>query len=136
MIHAAYNKAPNFDFIFPILREIYAKQHIRLIDLNMDLLRWCADVLRITTPVELASTFAIKKKGTEKLVGIVSAVKGDIYLTGLGSKEYLEVELFRKIGVEVSWQKFEYPGYAQFQEDFKGALSVLDFLMTQKTQEV
>lgn len=128
-IRLAYGKAPEFDRIYPGLREIVSREHELLIDLNMNLLKFCADMLHIDTPFVLSSSFRENSRGTERLVRLVAAAGGAAYLTGLGSKDYLDEEAFHKQGVEVRWRKYDHPVYPQLHGGFEKMLSVIDFLM-------
>jgi len=62
-------------------------------------------------------------------VDLVQSVGGKEYLTGTGARDYLEEELFKKVGIGVHWQEFEHPVYKQLHGSFEKMLSVLDFLM-------
>lgn len=128
-IEAAYKKTRNFSTVFPAIEEIYGRGHELLVDLNLDLLRYCAGELYIETPIEKASRFGVTASSTKRLVELVAACGGDSYLTGLGARDYLEEELFAEKDIEVVWQKFEHPVYTQLHGPFIEALSVLDYLM-------
>ncbi len=128
-IEAAYKKTRNFLTVFPVIEKIYEANHKLLVDLNLDLLRYCAQELYIETPLKRASELGITATGTERLVQIVSACGGERYLTGLGAKDYLDEDIFTENGIEVVWQKFEHPVYTQLHGPFVQTLSVLDYLM-------
>jgi hypothetical protein len=57
-------------------------------------------------------------------------------LTGTDSRAYLDVELFKKVGIEVRWQEFEHPIYPQLHGDFKYMLSVIDFFLTSPEEDI
>ena len=135
-IRSAYSKGYNFDHFYNELEAIYKRGHGMLIDLNIDLLRLCADTLGIKAPVKLASSFKVKVNGSERLQKLVQAVDGDVYLTGTDSRAYLDVELFKKVGIEVRWQEFEHPIYPQLHGDFKYMLSVIDFFLTSPEEDI
>ena len=54
---------------------------------------------------------------------------GNIYLTGDGSKNYLDVIAFKKNNIDVAWQDFQISLYRKINFNYKKNLSVLDFLM-------
>ena len=62
----------------------------------MELLRFVASELGITTPMVLASDFHIQSTATQKLTDLVKSVRGTTYLTGQGSKDYLDESVFRR----------------------------------------
>lgn len=124
-----YKKAPNFGYCFKKMIEIYNRKHPFLIDLNMELLNFLASELAITTPTVFASEFNIKSKSTQRLLELVKSVNGSIYLTGMGSKDYLDESLFRKENIQVMWQEYTHTVYTQLHGKFIPMLSSLDYLM-------
>lgn len=128
-IESNYKKAPNFEDCFEKIKEIYDKRHLFLIDLNMDLLQWVAIELGITTPTVFTSEYHVKSTSTQRLVDLVKLVDGDGYLTGQGSKDYLDESPFSKENIKVIWQKFQHPVYGHLHGEFIPRLSCLDYLM-------
>ena len=128
-IQVAYSKAPNFNFVFDNIQDILFRKHKLLIDLNMELLKYCSNMLEINTPIKYSSSFSTTSKGTDRLVELVQSSTGNIYLSGLGAKDYLNEEAFSKENIEVVWQKFYHPIYRQLYGKFDEMLSVIDFLM-------
>ncbi len=130
LVKAAYSKSPCFTQIFPCLEAAFERCPSLLIDLNMDLLTRCAQALHITTPLCLASELgAGLLKGTERLLYLAQSVGADTYITGLGSKGYLDESLFRHASIRVVWQNYSHPVYKQLYGCFEPMLSVLDALM-------
>jgi hypothetical protein len=128
-IQTSYGKTHNFDLVYSKLSEIYNRNHDLLISFNMDLLEFCSKMLEIRTPVVFASAFNIKSTGSQRLVDLVKSVGGKDYLTGSGSRDYLDEALFKKAGIDVCWQEFQHPVYQQLHGSFEQMLSALDFLM-------
>jgi hypothetical protein len=95
----------------------------------MDLLRFVGDELGITSPLAFASDYDIDSTGSQRVLDLVKAVSGSAYLTGEGSKAYLNEALFSREKIQVVWQEFEHPVYKQLHSPFVPMLSVLDFLM-------
>lgn len=128
-IEANYKHAPNFEECFKRIAAIYRKKHRFLRDLNIELLNTVAEWLGIMTPTVLASEYDVQSTSTQKLVTLVKSVGGTCYLTGLGSKDYLDESLFHKENIEVRWQEYRHPVYKQFYGEFVPMLSCLDYLM-------
>lgn len=124
----AYKKAPGFDRVFPAVEEIYGRGHGLMIDLNMDLLRFMAAEFGIPASPVLSSSFVVGESSTQKLIELVKAVKGTVYLTGTGAKEYLQESEFEKEGIAVVWQEYQPPVYRQQWGEFIPMLSSLDYL--------
>ncbi|MEW5772140.1 MAG: WbqC family protein [Thermodesulfobacteriota bacterium] len=128
-IAAAYARSPRFAEIFPLLEEVYGRDHARLMDLNLDILRLFARLLGITTPLTMASQHGLAETGTARLVRLCALHGADAYLTGMGSRDYLDEALFTACGIRVEWQEFRPAPYPQLHGAFVPCLSTLDFLM-------
>ena len=128
-LRGAYGKSPAFDRVFPRLEAVYGRDHSRLVDFSLDLLETLGEMLGIKTPIRLSSELALESSRTQRLVDLVKAHGGNVYLTGTGSRAYLEEELFQKEGIEVWWQEFEHPRYPQVHSGFEPGLSAVDYLM-------
>jgi hypothetical protein len=129
LIRESYRKAVNFDKIFPELERIYEKKHNSLLTFNLELLEWVAGILNINTPKISSSEINVRERKTSRLVDICRKTNGDTYLAGLGSKDYVDEELFKDAGIKLVWQTFNHPIYPQLYGRFEEKLSVLDYLM-------
>lgn len=131
LIRQSYAKAPGFALLYPELEKIYRADYKTLIDINMAFLRLFAKLMNITTPTVFSSIQRVEGVRSSRLVNLVKNNGGTAYLTGQGSREYLDQNLFEANGIQVVWQAFEHPHYAQLHGDFVFGLSGLDFLMMQ-----
>ncbi len=123
-----YQKAPFFTQYWGSLKEIYDREHTRLISLNIDLLLFGAQVLGVDTPLKYSSECAFQTTSTQRLIDLVKACQGNEYLTGSGSKDYLEEHLFEKESINVIWYTPSIPQYKQLIIPFVPGLSFLDYL--------
>lgn len=124
-----YKKAPYYDYYFNEISKIYNKNHEKLIDLNMDFLGFIADEFKIKSPTRASSEYKINSSSTQRLLDLVLAVNGNIYLTGSGSQDYLEEKIFKNNDIQVQWQKYEQTVYPQLHGVFIPMLSTIDYLM-------
>ena len=121
-----YKKAPFFDLIYPQIESIYLTKYKFLIDFNLALLDLSFRILNINIQTSFSSTYSVKTSSTRRLLDLVLAVNGDNYLTGSGSRDYLDESLFIRSGIKVNWQNFKHPIYSQLHGPFKPMLSCLD----------
>jgi len=128
-IRATYSKAPCFGELFPGLEAIYARPHSGLVEFNIELLLFFAFRLGIRTPMTFASEARIQESGTARLVQLCLRHNADVYITGTGSRGYLEENLFAQEGIQVEWQEFLHPTYPQLHGRFIPGLSILDSMM-------
>lgn len=126
LLRQCYTKAPFFDLIYPQVEAIYSAGHERLIDFNMAFLDMAFRLFGIDVQTSLASSYPVESSSSQRLLDLVLAVGGDNYLTGSGSRDYLDEGLFVRSGVRVSWQDFKHPIYSQLHGDFEPMLSCLD----------
>lgn len=123
-----YNLASHFSVYYEYLEEIYNNKYEKLIDLNIDIIHFMRDAFRIKTKIIFASKLGLSSKSTEKLVDIVEYFGGNIYLSGPGGLNYLDVSLFENRGISVEFQDFKHPVYRQRYEGFTPNMSAIDVL--------
>jgi hypothetical protein len=65
-----------------------------------------------------------------RLIRICQELNCDVYLSGIGGKKYMDLELFKKEGIEVIFQDFspEQVFYNQLGNSFVHGLSALDYI--------
>lgn len=123
-----YGKTPFFREYFQALQEIYLRTSTLLIELNMDLIHFFLEVFGLKPKMVFSSSLPVQGQGTQLLVQIIKAVKGDAYLTGSGARDYLEEHLFAQDKITLIWDEIEYPWYPQRFKPFIPRLSSIDFL--------
>jgi hypothetical protein len=126
---ANYGKSPFFENSRNVLAEMYDREWERLTDLNT----WCvtrlSEVIGIETPFRYARDFTLPDEPTGRLVQLCVDLGATTYLSGAGGRGYLDTEPFEKAGIEVVYQEYAHPVYAQQHGDFAPYMSVVDLLM-------
>lgn len=130
VLRMAYQKAPYFDEIFPIIEQVYADGHEYVADLNMELIEaFCA---YLQAPVRIVRASSLPHEGgkTERLVQLVQHVGGAEHLTSTlgGEHQQVDWEPFHRAGVAIRSQQFEHPEYVQIGRGFTPHLAALDML--------
>jgi hypothetical protein len=123
-----YEHAPFWKQYRDFFEEAYNKKWEYLIDLNLYLIKGIMNFLRIKTSLVMASTLDVSGKSSNMILAQCKAVGADIYLSGIGGRVYLDMQLFEKAGVKVIFQDFHYPIYKQMHGPFVTNLSVVDYL--------
>lgn len=134
-----YRKAPFFNEIFPRIEKLYSHDCVKLVDFNMRSLEMLMNMFDIKIETLFASTLNASGKKTERLVDICKKVAATAYLTGVGSKDYLQEPLFEAEGINVIWQDFNHPVYSQLYGEFIPYLSAIDLLFNcgiEKSREI
>lgn len=127
-IYDNYRKAPYFKKYEKAISKIYEQQYDMLFDINVKLIEFMMRSFDINTQIVYSSEFNFNSKSTEKLIDLVSAVGGDIYLSGPMGKNYLDLQLFKEKKIRVDFQEFTHPIYLQQYDGFEPNMSAIDFM--------
>ncbi|MCA8940522.1 MAG: WbqC family protein [Planctomycetes bacterium] len=124
-----YRKAPHFDAYAAPFHEIYHQEWTHLAPLASSLIQAIADALEIATPIALASSEGVSGESTHLILNICKHYGASRYLSGVHGRDYLDMALLAREGVEVVFQDFKHPTYPQHQGgDFQPAMCALDAL--------
>jgi len=127
-IKVNYKDAPYYAKYGDDFEMIYNNNYYKLIDLNMKLIYFLMDVFDIRTKLIFSSELGFTSKSTNRLVEIVEALDGDVYLSGLSGKDYLDISQFYENGIKVKFQEFTHPIYKQNYNSFVPNMSAIDML--------
>jgi len=131
-----YAKADYFNQLMREIEEIYDREWNHLREFNLAGIKWILRLLKINTPIFMASEIPELKDRPEitpdeRLILITRAVHADSYLSGAGGRDYLQTELFPRQNIRLMFQQFVHPRYKQLHGDFISHLSVLDLLFNE-----
>ena len=127
-IKELYAGTHNYEKYISKFERIYMTEFSKLIDLNMELINSIRSILNIKTKLVFSSELNIKSKSSEKLVGIIEALDGDVYLSGEMGLNYLDISLFENNGIKVEFQNFKHPTYKQRFDGFEKNMSIIDLI--------
>lgn len=102
---------------------------------NEYLLKAICGRLGISTPVRRATDIVDRAEldrldRNERLVRLCEAVGAGRYLSGPAAKSYIDDDLFRARGIELSFMSYEgYPDYPQCWKGFEPRVSIVDLLL-------
>jgi hypothetical protein len=129
----SYAKAPYFKQTWPLLDSVLSYPSLSLSDFNIhgiesvcSALGWSPRLLRSS---DLVQSWSHIPQKSELLIALCQRVGADRYLAGGGgSRNYLDIDLFRAAGIEVVYSPFAHPIYRQFGNTFIPGLSAMDAL--------
>lgn len=130
-IKNSYLNAPYFEKYSPIFQEILLDKEWGLLsDLDCRLIETIMNILGIKTKIIKASSLNIESAATELNIDICRRVGGDIYLSGQGGKNYMDMKRFKEENIKVLFQEFVHPSYQQrfIDSGFTPYMSVIDLL--------
>ena len=128
-IRQAYAPAPFLKQYMPALEEVLMRPWERLVDLNIAVAALLAEWLGIRRRIERASELGIEGGQSDRLVEICRHFGASTYLSGNAAKEYLDVDVFRRHGIQVEWQDYTHPVYPQLHGDFVPFMSAIDLIL-------
>jgi hypothetical protein len=129
-IRQSYVHAPYLNDHLPALESIYARRHDRLVNFNLDLIRYLWAALGLKSQLILQSELGVTGSKSNLLVAICRALGADTYATLPIVAKYLEPEKFETNGIRLEFARFSPPIYPQLWGDFRYNLSTLDLLFT------
>ncbi|MEW6734937.1 MAG: WbqC family protein [Acidobacteriota bacterium] len=127
-LKANYIHAPFFQHYYAGLVASLAARPERLLDLNIALIKTCADWLGINTPLILASELQVEGSSSLRLLNICQRLGAGNYLTGDAARDYLDEKLFTSAGVNIEYHGYQHPYYRQLHGSFIPYLSIIDLL--------
>jgi len=135
-IRHAYGRSRHFpEYSGEIEQLIMDRPYEKLIDFNLAFIEWFRKVLDIHTPMVLSSTLDVDIfKASELILEICLRMGAKRYLCGPSGKDYLQIEDFRRSGIEIEWQNFEHPVYVQKGNEFLPFLSTIDLVFNHGSQ--
>ncbi len=133
-----YAHAPFFARYEPFLAQTYAREWVRLIDLNVHIIRFLLEEFGIATPLSFESQYGIAAAKTERIIALCETLGAGTYLSGAGGRDYLDEGSFAAHGIALQYQSYRHPQYRQQWGDdgtgFIPNLSALDLLFNEGPQ--
>lgn len=126
----AYAHAPYLTDHMGLMERVLSLQYDRIMDLNLEIINYIMDYLRIGTPMVRMSELGVPGKGVALIIGICKSLGADQFLVQSSALAYYDPDQFKSEGIElVSFKKPNYV-YPQMWGDFIANLSVLDMMFT------
>lgn len=133
-IYANYKKTAHFDEFFYGLETIYSKADGcgKLANFNIEIIRYLAECFGIKTKIlsfkEEIPENIIGDNPSQTLANMTQYLDANVYLSGSGGKNYLDLRHFEGLGVDVVFQEASHPVYPQRFPGFKPDMSAIDVL--------
>jgi len=129
----AYSSTEFFDAYYPAIETEVMSRTWSLCELNIRLLNLFLEWFSIQPHISRASQLDLSDKftGSERILKICKSVGATRYLSGVGGRNYLDIESFLAEGITVDFHSFDHPIYDQRYVPFIPGMSSLDILMNQ-----
>ncbi|MBQ7725872.1 MAG: WbqC family protein [Clostridia bacterium] len=125
-----YKKAPFFEEVFSVFSELLLKEYPSLAQLNIAINTWIIQGFGFEAKLYRSSEMPIHTVREERVIDIVKALDGDVYISGNGAKAYQVDEHFTEKGIRLVYTDYQPIVYQQLwkKAGFLPYMSVLDYL--------
>jgi WbqC-like protein family len=124
----AYRRAPFFATVMPELTEVLQQPREKLVAVNLALIDYVRRACGIECKLSFSSTFELKTTGEQRIVELVLAAGGDVYISGDGATAYQSTEYFDSQKVGLKYLSFKPPDYDVGEFKSIAGLSAVDAL--------
>lgn len=136
-LKSAYQKAPFFQEVFPLVEDCLFFRSINLFDFIFNSILRIKDILDINTKLLVSSQMGDTSglKGKDRILKICEELEATEYVNPIGGKELYRKEDFSILGVDLKFHHMHQVIYNQFGNEFIPNLSILDVLMFRGIRE-
>ncbi len=124
-----YSKTPYFKQVSKTLFDIIKKNRDDFLSLNLEIDKYFFSLANFDGDVVLSSDLNLKSKNSDRILSICKKLGAKTYMSGIGGKDYLDLEKFRKSNIDIQFQNYNHFEYSQqyMKIGFSPRLSALDF---------
>jgi hypothetical protein len=127
-LRQAYGNAPYFGEHLDFVKDMFSTRFVKIIDLNLEIIRYLMQYLTIEVKLDLLSNLGIRKSGIELLIKICRYYGAKTYLAQHSARKYLDENQFQNAGIELRFFKTPEFVYPQLWGDFIAGLSTFDLI--------
>jgi len=132
LIRSSYARSPGFAEYEELFRRLYLdSDEQRLSAINAAFIRDVCRILGITTKITWSMDYTLESGRNERLISLCRQTGATTYLSGPRARAYLDIEMFKASGIEVSF--FDYTGYPEYPQPFPPFdhhVSIIDLLFS------
>lgn len=127
-IKVNYQKTKFFKEFYPYVESLLSKEYKKLVEVNVESIKMLMDYLGIKKEIVFSSQLQVEGEKTKRLVNICKKLSCDVYISGIGAKDYLDISEFEKNNIKVVFQNYTVPEYPQMFGKFIPNLSIIDMI--------
>ena len=128
-IELSYRHTKYFEQYFTKFSLVIQKKHQSLVDLNIDIINFFREELKIDTQVINSSDLDIVSNKSDMILDICLALKAQSYISGPSGLDYLDLNSFKNNDIEILIHQYTPPIYQS--DFFQPGLSTLDLLFNE-----
>lgn len=128
-IEQAYARSPFLKDHRGFLDEVYGKTWSRLADLNICIIRYLMEQFGQKTPIKRTSEMEHGDgQKSDLILDLCQRSGATTYLSGAFGRDYLDLDAWKRAGIDVVFHAFSHPTYPQTYQPFVPGLSAADLL--------
>jgi len=130
MLWQAYRKAPFVADMLALVDDVFNRPATTLSELSHASVLALADYFGLAVHLRQlnAAAMGIDGSGSQRVLDIVRAVGGTVYITGHGARNYLDHQAFEDAGIAVHYMDYRRLAYPQLHGEFTPYVSALDLV--------
>lgn len=129
MIKENYKNSKFINEGIEIINDLYKLNTNYLFEFNFNIINKLFEIFKINVDIKLLSQLDLNGEKSELLVKILKKIKSNLYLSGEGAKNFIDLDLFKYNNIEVIFNNFNHPIYEQIHGNFVKNLSILDIIL-------
>lgn len=130
LLGKAYAGAPYCEDMLALVRKTYNTPFQTIDELSIRSMNAVLDYFGMAKSTAFYSSphLIVSGRSSQRVLEIVRAVGGDLYITGEGAKNYLDHQRFEENGIRVEYMAYQKTPYPQLHGEFTPYVSVLDLI--------
>jgi hypothetical protein len=128
-IRQNYAHAPWFADHWPAIEEIYGRGQRRLVDFNLDLIRWLWSLFDPPAALLRQSDLGVHGRATDLMIALCARLGADRLAVLPGVEQHLDAEALGRHGIALARLPYRPVVYPQLWGDFLYNLSALDLVL-------
>lgn len=137
-IKASYKKAPYYEEVFPLIKNIIEQDEKNLAKFLTESMVEISKYLGIKTKFVMSSDIEKNNslRGQDKIIETCKLLNADVYINSIGGRDLYLQKDFHSNGIKLKFLKANKIKYKQFNNEFIPNLSIVDVLMFNATNGI
>ncbi len=128
-IKKAYARAPYFEEHLPFLEDLYSKRYEKLIDFNVEIIRYMMRQFEIDINIKRLSKIGVCANGDNRIVAVCKKLGTSRFLVQKTARKHYDAKYLAAQGIRLVDFKPVSPVYPQLWGDFLPNLSAMDLIL-------
>ena len=129
MISESYKNSKFINEGIEIINDLYKLNTNYLFEFNFNIINKLFEIFKINVDIKLLSQLNVDGDKSELLIKILKKINSNLYLSGDGAKNFIDIDLFKNNNIEIIFNDFKHPIYDQIHGNFVKDLSILDIIL-------